>query len=726
MPASSSSSRATSGRGSTGTGLPKGRRATGIALLALTVLFVPSCSSLEIWGRKAEEVRRLLVSGDFSFLRDVDFDKNRVQEALDLGEGAPYCLALAFRSLGLEPQARQLLSLQVAQDDGVWSSLALPPLLGMLLDEADYDAAARLAADHLADPSDLVDRDLVRKAIVEARYWQKDDRATLAALAAYFPSGRSSSRPEIDAELALFKAVASSRAGTDGWPELFLRLCLEHPAATVHVRAQQFLERTQAIRSALPPVTAGLVEAKAAVAAGQPARALDGLEAAIAAFSGRVPAPLIRESAAAYLSAGEAGRGARFLTRAAQGMSGDARLAALEAAGRLYRAMGAGGDAAALFAAVASATADPRQHDRAVWYLADIAGRGSTRSALAELLRELPSWHDPAYFDDLIDALTTRLLADNDLEGLKTLFAAVSGLEVPSRIRIYYILHRLGDRDLAPSDAILSAGTTTVMEDYYRLLLDAGAPAADGPPPDKEGAMDFLVSRLLDFGLYDQATELADKGDGTVSRAARVAASRRLIETSRYRDGISLAGSGYPWDERGREAALVAYPRAYERDIRDLARREKMDEGLLFAIAREESAFDPQILSAAGAVGLTQLLPSTAAEEARRMRMRAYDLRAASDNLSIGFHYLGRLVRLQESLPLGLAAYNAGLTRIREWKRQYAHLPLDLVFEAIPYEETRHYLRKVFVSTAIYDALYEKGSPRETARMFFPEAVAPR
>ncbi len=707
-------------------GLPKARQATGLALLALSVLVVPSCSSLEIWGRKAEEVRRLLASGDHSFLRDVDFDKNRVQEALDLGEGAPYCLALAFRSLGLEPQATQLLRLQIAQDDGVWSSLALPPLLDALLDQEDYDTAARLAADHLADPSELIDRDLVRKAIVEARYWQKDDRATLAALAAYFPSGRSSARPEIDAELALFRAVASSRAGTDGWPELFLRLCLEQPASTIHVRAEQFLERTEAVRSALPAITAALIDAKAAVASGQPGRALGGLEAGIGALSGRAPALLIRESAAAYLAAGEAGRGARFFSTAARGLAGDARLAALEAAGRLYRAMGAGGDAAAAYAAVADTTADPGQHDRALWYLADIAGRGPTRAALAELLRGLPAWHDPAYFDDLIDALATRLLADGDVAGLKTLFTAVSGLEVPSRIRIYYILHRLGVRDLEPSDAMLAAGTTTVMEDYYRLLLDAGPPAADSPPPDKEGALDFVVSRMLDFGLYDEATDLADKGDGKVSRAARLEASRRLIGTSRYRDAISLAGSGYPWDEPGREAALVAYPRPYEREIRDLARREKMDEGLLFAIAREESAFDPQILSAAGAVGLTQLLPSTAEEEARRMRMRAYDLRAASDNLSIGFHYLGRLVKLQESLPLGLAAYNAGLTRIREWKRQYANLPLDLVFEAIPFEETRHYLRKVFVSTAIYDVLYEKGSPRRTTEMFFPEAAAPR
>ena len=693
-----------------------------LASLALTVFVAPSCRSLEIWGQSTTEMRRRLESGEHSFLREIDFGRHSVDEALQIGEHAPYFLALAFQSMGLDSQASQLFRLQVEQGDTPWNAFSLPPLLELLLRDADYETVIRLAAAHLSGSPDPINRDLVRKALIEALYWKRDDRAALAALATHFPSGRSAAEPQIDAELALFRAVASARAAAEGWPDLFLRLGLDHPASAIHVRAAQFLAKEDGIRSGLAAPARALIEAKAALAAGQPAAALGPLEGVIANLGDGAPDSLLRETVTAYAAAGQAGRGAQFFGRAAQSLAGPLRLAALEAAGRLYRAAGSNGDATRFFAALADATPDPAQRDRAAWYLAEMAAKGSARAGLTTLLRARASWNSPLYFDDLIDSLTTRLLAENDREGLRMLFEAVSGLEVPSRIRLYYILHRLGERGSPGTEALLATPSTTILEDYYRLLLNGdGAPSETEPPPaDKAGEMDFLMAGLLDFGLYDRAMALARRGPGFVSRAARMEASRRLAARLRYKDAISLIGSGYPWNARGLATALVAYPKAYERDIRDLAGREKLDEGLLFALAREESAFDPTIVSSAGAIGLTQLLPSTAAEEARRMRISAYDLRSVSDNLSIGTHYLGRLVRLQESVPLGLAAYNAGLTRVRQWKQQFSHLPLDLLFEAIPFEETRHYLRKIFVSSATYDALYEKASPRQTVDMFFP------
>ena len=699
-------------------------RAAKLAFIALTVFAAPSCRSLEIWGQAPSEIRRRLQEGDNAFLREVDFGKHSVDEALQLGEGAPYLLGLAYQSLGLEPQAQQLFRLQVVQGDTPWNALAMAPLLEILLRNSDYDAAYRLAADHLAYSPEPMNRDLVRKSLVEALYWTKDDRATLAALAVQFPSGRSASRPDLDPELALFRAVASSRAAVAGWQDLYLRLCLDHPASTVHVRASQFLAREEAISSGLPAAVRGLVDAKASLASRAPARALPGLQAAVAALAEGVPPSLLREASAAYLAAGESARGARFLARTGQALAGPARLAALEAAGRLYRAAGANGEATTLLASVVAATPDPDQRDRATWYMADVAGRASTRAGVAELARGRGSWHTPLYFDDLIDELTTRLLSENDREGLRALFAAVSGLEVPSRIRLYYILHRLGERDLPGEQAILAARTTTVMEDYYRLLLDAeGQPfAGEVGEPDAPGDMDFLLTRLLDFGLYDRAVALARENGPSLSRGALRTAAQRLAGRQRYKDAITLVGNGYPWDVSSREIALAAYPRAFDREVRELAGRENLEARLLFAMAREESAFDPAIVSSAGAVGLTQLLPATAAEEARRMRVSSYDLRSPADNLSIGFHYFGRLARLQGSIPFALAAYNAGLTRIRQWKQQYAHLPPDLIFEAIPFEETRHYLRKVLVSAAIYGELYDKVPAGRTIEMFYPPA----
>jgi soluble lytic murein transglycosylase len=716
LPASSFSSHAT--------------RLVPLAFVALTAVFAPSCRSLEIWGRNAQEMKRLLESGDHAFLRKVDFSRDNPDEALQLREGAPYLLGVAFQGLGLDSQAARLYRLQVVQGDSPWNALAMPPLLAILIRGEDYDTARRLALEHLAAAPDPINRDLIRKGLVEALYWSRDDTATLQGLNAYFPTGRSADNPEINAELALFKAVASTRLGVENWPDLVVALCITYPASAVHMRAQQFFARDDAMRAALPPLARALLEAKASLAAGQPAKALAPLEAAIGGLGGLLGEPLMREAVAAFGATGDPMRGARAFERAGAGATGPARLAAMEGAARLYRAAGALADAARAFATLAEATSDPAQRDRAAWFLAELAGRGSTRAAVAEVGRSHGQWRDPLFFDDLVDDLTTRLLGDNDREGLRLLYGAIGDLEIPTRLRLRYILYRLGVPNVPPLEPLLSGRTTTVMEDYYRLLLDpASRPAAEPSPEPARGDLDFLMTGLLEFGLNDQAMSLARKAGPALSRAARITASRTLVARQRYKDAISLVGNGYPWeyprDERRGEIAQVAYPEAFEREIRQIARRDKVEDRLLFAVAREESAFDPAIVSSAGAVGLTQLIPATADEEARRMRLASYNLLAAPDNLSIGFHYLARLIKLQESVPFGLAAYNAGLTRVRAWKQQFAHLPPDLVLEAIPYEETRHYVRKVLVSAATYGTLYEGLAPVRTVELFYPPVPRP-
>ncbi len=142
---------------------------------------------------------------------------------------------------------------------------------------------------------------------------------------------------------------------------------------------------------------------------------------------------------------------------------------------------------------------------------------------------------------------------------------------------------------------------------------------------------------------------------------------------------------------------------------------------LLFALVREESAFEREIVSSAGAVGLAQLMPETAADEARRLRLSTYDLNDPADNVRMGAHHLGRLLGRLESVPQALMAYNAGLTRVRRWQRELSGLPDDLMVEAIPFDETRHYVRKVLVAAAVYGLLYDGRDAGEMVGLFYPE-----
>ena len=131
---------------------------------------------------------------------------------------------------------------------------------------------------------------------------------------------------------------------------------------------------------------------------------------------------------------------------------------------------------------------------------------------------------------------------------------------------------------------------------------------------------------------------------------------------------------------------------------------------LIYAIARQESAFDNEALSAAGALGLLQLLPSTAREVAFNIGVPFSPDRLTDPeyNAILGGAYLRTLLdRYQGSLVLALAAFNAGLRRVDRWIEVYGdprHASVDTVdwIERIPFDETRNYVQRVLENLQVY------------------------
>ena len=130
-----------------------------------------------------------------------------------------------------------------------------------------------------------------------------------------------------------------------------------------------------------------------------------------------------------------------------------------------------------------------------------------------------------------------------------------------------------------------------------------------------------------------------------------------------------------------------------------LAGRTKVDPLLLAAIIRAESGFNPVAQSSRGALGLMQLMPATARQMAGELKFNYQDgddLYTQDINLTLGAFYFARQLRaFHGNLPLALAAYNAGPSKVRAWGLDPWGKDQEDLIAAMPLPETRSYVRHV-------------------------------
>jgi soluble lytic murein transglycosylase len=188
--------------------------------------------------------------------------------------------------------------------------------------------------------------------------------------------------------------------------------------------------------------------------------------------------------------------------------------------------------------------------------------------------------------------------------------------------------------------------------------------------------------------------------------------------------GLSMRGYGSAAVRLGWQAALQApgdprvlraiFPWPNRVAIEAEADEFGVDALLLAALVRQESVFDVEALSPAGARGLAQLLPSTAALTARGLDVTFYpDWITVPDlNLHLGAAHLAELLKRFGRLDAAIAAYNAGPSPVRRWLARFSTEDVDHFIELIPYPETRGYVRSVLRNRELYRALYEApGAP---------------
>ena len=223
----------------------------------------------------------------------------------------------------------------------------------------------------------------------------------------------------------------------------------------------------------------------------------------------------------------------------------------------------------------------------------------------------------------------------------------------------------------------------------------------------------FGVGDLDDGARELDALGLADSSRPEIlwglSKLYAQAGSVKLSHAAARR-ALSAAPSNWPADD-WLDAWKLAFPAPYHDIVEREAKRTSQSPSLIYAIMREESAFDPDAESPADAYGLMQLILPTAKTMARPLGLPAdrAALKRPSVNVALGSSVLAKYAAaFPENALLAIPAYNAGPNNPKRWLRERPNADFDIWVELIPFVETRRYIKRVLSSRAAYAFLYQR------------------
>jgi soluble lytic murein transglycosylase len=283
----------------------------------------------------------------------------------------------------------------------------------------------------------------------------------------------------------------------------------------------------------------------------------------------------------------------------------------------------------------------------------------------------------------------------------------------------------LGKLAIAGGDSVNGLGMWSQLarEDsigYYGLRSRWGAglpplvialPPEQAPPPPVTAGLariDTLVLAGLDSEAKAEVRNVLARPPGEVE--SLLAWSEGLAERGWGSPAVRLAWQAAQRAPNDSRVLRAIFPWPHRSAMEAEAREFKIDPLLLAALVRQESTFDLDALSPAGARGLAQLLPGTAAFTARGLDV-TFDpawITVPDLNLHLGAAHLAELLRRFDGrVEYAVAAYNAGGPTVQRWLvRLGPGADMDRFIELIPYQETRGYVRAVLRNRDLYRAMY--------------------
>ena len=139
------------------------------------------------------------------------------------------------------------------------------------------------------------------------------------------------------------------------------------------------------------------------------------------------------------------------------------------------------------------------------------------------------------------------------------------------------------------------------------------------------------------------------------------------------------------------------FPLKYSDIVDKYCKIYNLSPSLVYSTINVESGFNPNTVSKAQAIGLMQILPTTAEDIASRLEIAEYDLYSPETNIQFGCYYLRYLIDMYSGdIDTAIVAYNAGLGTVNEWRNQ------NILPDNIPFKETRDYIKKIKFNQRMY------------------------
>ncbi|ODT67447.1 MAG: transglycosylase [Nitrosomonadales bacterium SCN 54-20] len=237
------------------------------------------------------------------------------------------------------------------------------------------------------------------------------------------------------------------------------------------------------------------------------------------------------------------------------------------------------------------------------------------------------------------------------------------------------------------------------------LGVTIGAPAESFKPTAKEiSAMERTpgIARALAFYNLDLRSEAAQEWIWAVRKFddhELLAAAEVARRHGHYDRAINTADRTVQ-----RHDFHLRFLAPHRDAMRNILKQQEIDEAWVYGLIRQESRFVSDAKSSAGALGLMQLMPGTAKWASKQMGLRKYRpsrVTEVNTNLTLGTYYMKHVLSLFDNQSLASAAYNAGPSRVWQWRDEK---PLEgaIYAETIPFNETRDYVKKVMSNSMYY------------------------